>query len=155
MKNSTIVPQSSEGEENAVQTAHEHEETHQQKDGYGGPLFSGRFWRQADAVKHRPKPADLTIAHLAFIHLLMLIIRALLDMDIFGVQDTWNDITCKTVVYLNRLMRSLSVSTTCMLNILQAITLSPQTSILAKLKVNISTTESVLLSHSLGVHHVH
>ncbi|XP_047394015.1 vomeronasal type-1 receptor 90-like, partial [Sciurus carolinensis] len=57
-----------------------------------------------------------------------------LDIDIFGVQDIWNDITCKAVVYLYRLMRNLSLSTTCMLSVLQAITLSPRSSFLAKFK---------------------
>uniref|UniRef100_A0A8D2D2R1 Vomeronasal type-1 receptor n=1 Tax=Sciurus vulgaris TaxID=55149 RepID=A0A8D2D2R1_SCIVU len=86
-------------------------------------------------VQHRSKPVDLTIAHLALIHLLMLIIRAFLDMDIFGAQDIWNDITCKAVIYLYRLMRNLSVSTTCLLSVLQAITLSPRSSFLAKFKL--------------------
>ncbi|MBZ3871299.1 Vomeronasal type-1 receptor 90 [Sciurus carolinensis] len=86
-------------------------------------------------LQHRPKPIDLTIAHLALIHLLMLIIRAFLDMDILEVQDIWNDITCKAVVYLYRLMRNLSVSTTCLLSVLQATTLSPRSSFLAKFKL--------------------
>uniref|UniRef100_A0A8D2D3J1 Vomeronasal type-1 receptor n=1 Tax=Sciurus vulgaris TaxID=55149 RepID=A0A8D2D3J1_SCIVU len=85
--------------------------------------------------QHRSKPVDLTMAHLALIHLLMLITRAFLDMDIFGIQDIWNDITCKAVVYLYRLMRSLSVSTTCLLSVLQAITLSPRSSFPAKFKL--------------------
>ncbi|XP_027788607.2 vomeronasal type-1 receptor 90-like [Marmota flaviventris] len=76
----------------------------------------------------------MAIAHLALIHLLMLIIRAHLDLGIWGVQDFWNDITCKTVIYLYRLMRSLSVSTTCLLSVLQATTLNPRSSFLAKSK---------------------
>ncbi|XP_047390900.1 vomeronasal type-1 receptor 90-like [Sciurus carolinensis] len=86
-------------------------------------------------LQHRPKPTDLTIAHLALIHLLMLIIRTFQDIDIFGVHDIWNNTTCKAVVYLHRLMRSLSVSTTCLLSVLQAITLSPRSSFLAKFKL--------------------
>ncbi|XP_047390882.1 vomeronasal type-1 receptor 90-like [Sciurus carolinensis] len=85
--------------------------------------------------QHRPKTTDLTIAHLALIHLLMLIIRAFLDIDIMGVKNIWNNTTCKAVVYLHRLMRSLSVSTTCLLSVLQAITLSPRSSFLAKFKL--------------------
>ncbi|XP_047390887.1 vomeronasal type-1 receptor 90-like [Sciurus carolinensis] len=85
--------------------------------------------------QHRPKPTDLTIAHLALIPLLMLIIRAFLDINIFGVQDIWNDISCNAVAYLYRLMRSLSISTTCLLSVLQAITLSPRSSFLAKFKL--------------------
>ncbi|XP_046283472.1 vomeronasal type-1 receptor 90-like, partial [Marmota monax] len=79
-------------------------------------------------VQGRTRPTDMAIAHLGLIHLLMLIIRVFLDIDILGVQDIWNDITCKAIIYLYRLMRSLSVSTTCQLSVLQATTLSPRSS---------------------------
>ncbi|XP_015363066.1 vomeronasal type-1 receptor 90-like [Marmota marmota marmota] len=85
-------------------------------------------------LQHRTRPTDVAIAHLALIHLLMLIIRAHLDLSILGVQDFWDDFTCKAVIYLYRLMRSLSVSTTCLLSALQATTLSPRRSFLAKSK---------------------
>uniref|UniRef100_A0A8C5ZH23 Vomeronasal type-1 receptor n=1 Tax=Marmota marmota marmota TaxID=9994 RepID=A0A8C5ZH23_MARMA len=87
-------------------------------------------------VQRRTRPMDVAIAHLALIHLLMLIIRVFLDIDILGVQDIWNDFTCKAVIYLYRLMRSLglSISATCLLSVLQALTLSPRSSPLAKFK---------------------
>nr|XP_027787589.1 vomeronasal type-1 receptor 90-like [Marmota flaviventris] len=85
-------------------------------------------------LQQRTRPTDMAIAHLALIHLLMLIIRAHLDLGILGVQDFWNDFTCKAVIYLYRLMRSLSVSTTCLLSVLQATTLSPRRSFLTKSK---------------------
>uniref|UniRef100_A0A8D2JK03 Vomeronasal type-1 receptor n=1 Tax=Sciurus vulgaris TaxID=55149 RepID=A0A8D2JK03_SCIVU len=101
-------------------------------------VFLLLFHILAYLLQHRPKPTDLTIAHLALIHLLMLITRAFLDMDILEIQDIWNDITCKAVIYLYRLMRSLSVSTTCLLSVLQAITLSPRSSFLEKFKLTSS-----------------
>ncbi|XP_015350592.1 vomeronasal type-1 receptor 90-like [Marmota marmota marmota] len=85
-------------------------------------------------LQRRIRTTDFIIAHLALIHLLMLIIRVFLDIDILGVRDIWNDITCKAVIYLYRLMRSLSVSTTCLLSVLQATTLSPRSCFLAKFK---------------------
>ncbi|XP_047394093.1 vomeronasal type-1 receptor 90-like [Sciurus carolinensis] len=84
--------------------------------------------------QHRSKPIHLTIAHLALIYLLMLTIRAFLDIDILGVQDILDESTCKAVVYLYRLMRSLSLYTTCQLSVLHAITLSPRNSFWTKLK---------------------
>ncbi|MBZ3884882.1 Vomeronasal type-1 receptor 90 [Sciurus carolinensis] len=102
--------------------------------GIAANVFLLLFHKVTFLLQRRPKPTDLTIAHLALIHMLMLLIRTFLDTDIFGVQDIWNDITCKAVIYLYRLMRSLSVSTTCMLSVLQAITLSPSSSFLAKFK---------------------
>ncbi|KAM4862390.1 vomeronasal type-1 receptor 90-like [Urocitellus parryii] len=77
----------------------------------------------------------MAIAHLALIHLLMLIIRVFLDIDIFGVQDIWNDITCKAIIYLYRLMRSLWVCTPCLLSALQATTPSSRGSFLAKFQL--------------------
>ncbi|XP_010614721.2 vomeronasal type-1 receptor 90-like [Fukomys damarensis] len=85
-------------------------------------------------LQHRPKPIDLTITHLLFIHIIMLVTVCLIALDIFGYQDLGNDITCKCVIYLHRLMRGLSICTTCLLSVLQAITLSPRSSHLAKFK---------------------
>ncbi|NP_001160807.1 vomeronasal 1 receptor oryCunV1R1656 [Oryctolagus cuniculus] len=85
-------------------------------------------------LKHRPRPTDLTIGHLALIHLLMLITVGVIATDIFESQEVWDDITCKAVIYSYQVTRSLSLSTTCLLSVLQAITLSPRSSWLAKFK---------------------
>ncbi|KAG3255500.1 vomeronasal type-1 receptor 90-like [Ictidomys tridecemlineatus] len=50
------------------------------------------------------------------------------------LRDFWKNITCKAFIYLYRLMRSLLVSTTCLLSVLQATTLSPRSSFLARSK---------------------
>ncbi|XP_005380502.1 PREDICTED: vomeronasal type-1 receptor 90-like [Chinchilla lanigera] len=85
-------------------------------------------------LKHRPRPTDLTIGHLALIHTVMLLTVGFIAMDMFGFQDLGDDITCKSVIYLYRVMRGLSICTTCLLSVLQAITLSPRSSCLAKFK---------------------
>ncbi|NP_001160789.1 vomeronasal 1 receptor oryCunV1R1632 [Oryctolagus cuniculus] len=85
-------------------------------------------------LKHRPRPTDLTIGHLALIHLVMLITVGVIAADIFESQESWDDITCKAVIYSYQVMRSLSLCNTCLLSILQAITLSPRSSWLAKFK---------------------
>uniref|UniRef100_A0A8D1V6G1 Vomeronasal type-1 receptor n=1 Tax=Sus scrofa TaxID=9823 RepID=A0A8D1V6G1_PIG len=74
-------------------------------------------------LEHRLKPMDLAIGHLALFHLFMLLTVAFMASDIFGSQKTWDDIKCKLVLYLYRLMR-----------VTQAITLSPRNSCLAKFK---------------------
>uniref|UniRef100_H0XIP1 Vomeronasal type-1 receptor n=1 Tax=Otolemur garnettii TaxID=30611 RepID=H0XIP1_OTOGA len=89
-------------------------------------------------LEHRLKPTDLTIGHLALIHLFMLLTVGFMATGIFGSYNFWNDIKCKTIIYLYRLMRALSISTTCLLSVLQAITLSPRSSCLAKFKHNLS-----------------
>ncbi|XP_005387303.1 PREDICTED: vomeronasal type-1 receptor 90-like [Chinchilla lanigera] len=85
-------------------------------------------------LKHRPKPLDLTIAQLALVHLVMLVTVGFVAADTFGFENWGNDLMCKTVIYANRLTRALSICTTCLLSILQAITLSPRNSCLAKFK---------------------
>ncbi|XP_005387311.2 PREDICTED: vomeronasal type-1 receptor 90-like [Chinchilla lanigera] len=85
-------------------------------------------------LKHRPKPLDLTIAQLALVHLVMLVTMGFIAADIFEFQGWEDGLTCKLVIYVQKLMRSLSICTTCLLSILQAITLSPRNSCLAKFK---------------------
>ncbi|XP_036032354.1 vomeronasal type-1 receptor 94-like [Onychomys torridus] len=83
---------------------------------------------------HRPKPTDLPIALLALIHLLILLITTFIATDIFITQREWNEITCKFFIYIYRIFRGLSLCTTSLLSILQAIILSPRNSCLAKFK---------------------
>ncbi|XP_006995813.3 vomeronasal type-1 receptor 94-like [Peromyscus maniculatus bairdii] len=83
---------------------------------------------------HRPKPTDLPIGLLAIIHLLMLLITAFIATDIFLSWRGWDDITCKFLMYLYRIFRGLSLCTTSLLSVLQAIILSPRNSCLAKFK---------------------
>ncbi|KAM6173939.1 LOW QUALITY PROTEIN: vomeronasal type-1 receptor 45-like [Erethizon dorsatum] len=85
-------------------------------------------------LEHRLKPPDLTTGHLALIYSVMLLTVGFIAIDILGFQDLGDDITCKCVIYLYRVMRGLSICTTCLLSVLQAITLSPRSSCLAKLK---------------------
>ncbi|NP_001160764.1 vomeronasal 1 receptor oryCunV1R1605 [Oryctolagus cuniculus] len=85
-------------------------------------------------LKHRPRPTDLAIGHLALIHLVMLITVGVIAADILENPQLWEDITCKAVNYLYQVMRGLSLGTTCLLSVLQAITLSPRSSCLAKFK---------------------
>nr|XP_051696552.1 LOW QUALITY PROTEIN: vomeronasal type-1 receptor 90-like [Oryctolagus cuniculus] len=85
-------------------------------------------------LQHRPKPLDLTVGLLALIHLVMLLIMGFLITDIFCPWGFWNDVMYKSVFYLYRILQGLSLCTTCLLSVLQAITLSPRSSYLAKIK---------------------
>ncbi|XP_005387304.1 PREDICTED: vomeronasal type-1 receptor 90-like [Chinchilla lanigera] len=85
-------------------------------------------------LKHRPKPLDLTITQLALIHLVLVGTMGFIATDIFEFQGSLDGLMCKLVIYVQKLMRSLSICTTCLLSVLQAITLSPRNSCLAKFK---------------------
>uniref|UniRef100_A0A8C9QDA9 Vomeronasal type-1 receptor n=1 Tax=Spermophilus dauricus TaxID=99837 RepID=A0A8C9QDA9_SPEDA len=84
---------------------------------------------------NRPKPTDLPIGLLALNHLAILLIKGFIASDIFIPQGgRWDDLTFKLLIYLYRLMRGFSICATCLLSVLQAITLSPRNSCLAKFK---------------------
>ncbi|XP_051010633.1 vomeronasal type-1 receptor 54-like [Acomys russatus] len=82
----------------------------------------------------KPRLTDPPIRLLSLIHILMLLVMSLVATDIFMLWKRWDDTTCKFVFFLYRLLRSLSLCATSMLSILQAITLSPRSSCLAKFK---------------------
>ena len=89
-------------------------------------------------LEHRPKPTALMSSHLALIHIVMLVAVGFIGTDIFGSQNAWDDIKCKSVFYLHRMTRGLSVCTTCLLSVFQAITLNLRNSCLAKFKLKLS-----------------
>uniref|UniRef100_A0A8C3YNM4 Vomeronasal type-1 receptor n=1 Tax=Catagonus wagneri TaxID=51154 RepID=A0A8C3YNM4_9CETA len=99
-------------------------------------------------LEHRPKPTDLATGHLALIHFFMLLTMAFMDSDIFGSQKTWDDIKCKLVLYLYRWMKDLSIRTTRLVSVTQAIALSPSSNM--KHHITICTAFS-----SCGVHYCH
>ncbi|KAH0517480.1 Vomeronasal type-1 receptor A11 [Microtus ochrogaster] len=88
--------------------------------------------------EHKPRLTDLPVGCLAVIHLLLLLVASIIDADIFMFHHGWDDITCKSLLFLYRFLRGLSVCATCLLSVLQAITLSPRNSCLAKLKRKLS-----------------
>ncbi|XP_069323026.1 putative vomeronasal receptor-like protein 4 [Eulemur rufifrons] len=92
-------------------------------------------------LEHRPKPTDVTSSHLAFVHIVNLLIEVILvSSELFESPHFGNDFKCKALLSLSRVMRGLSICTTCLLSMLQAITISPSTSWLARFK-NKSTND--------------
>ncbi|EDL04735.1 vomeronasal 1 receptor 17 [Mus musculus] len=86
-------------------------------------------------IGHRPKPTDLISCQLTFIHMMMFLTGGdLLLTDIFSSLNIDNDFKCKTTFYISRVTRGLSICTTCLLSVFQAVTISPKTSVLANFK---------------------
>ena len=84
---------------------------------------------------HRPKPTDLISCQLTFVHIMMFLAGGDIWLtDIFETLNIENDFKCKTIFYLSRVMRGLSICITCPLSVFQAVTISPSTSLLAKFK---------------------
>ncbi|XP_076422170.1 vomeronasal type-1 receptor 90-like [Peromyscus maniculatus bairdii] len=84
---------------------------------------------------HRPKPTDLISCQLTFVHIVIVLTGGDLWLtDILESLKFENDFKCKTIFYMNRAMRGLSICITCLLSVFQAVTISPSTSFLAKFK---------------------
>uniref|UniRef100_A0A673TKF6 Vomeronasal type-1 receptor n=1 Tax=Suricata suricatta TaxID=37032 RepID=A0A673TKF6_SURSU len=85
-------------------------------------------------LEHRRKPTDLIVTQLALIHRVMLVTVGFMATSIFGSPHFWNDFNCKSLIYLYKLTRDLSICAICLLSVFQAIILSPMSSCLAKFK---------------------
>ncbi|XP_031236775.1 vomeronasal type-1 receptor 40-like isoform X2 [Mastomys coucha] len=84
--------------------------------------------------ENRPKPIDLYIAFFSLTQLMLLITMGLIAVDMFTSQGIWDSITCQSLIYLHRLLRVLTISATCLLNVLWTTMLSPRSSCLTKFK---------------------
>ncbi|XP_051008241.1 putative vomeronasal receptor-like protein 4 [Acomys russatus] len=93
------------------------------------------FFYTSIILGHRPKPMDLISCQLTLIHIMMVLTGGNIWLtDVFASLNIKNDFKCKTTFYINRVMRGLSICTTCLLSVFQAVTISPSTSLLAKFK---------------------
>ncbi|KAM5166866.1 vomeronasal type-1 receptor 4-like [Callospermophilus lateralis] len=75
------------------------------------------------------KSSHLLLIHLAFTNSITLITGGMPStITSLGLRDLLGDVACKIVVYLSRVARGLSICTTCLLTVVQAITISPRAS---------------------------
>ena len=75
------------------------------------------------------KPIDLIIIHLAFTNIIMLLSNGLpKTMVAFGLRNFLDDIGCKILIYLTRVARGVSICTSSLLTVVQAIIISPRAS---------------------------
>ncbi|XP_052012583.1 putative vomeronasal receptor-like protein 4 [Apodemus sylvaticus] len=87
------------------------------------------------ALRTEKKPVDLILIHLAFSNIIIICSTGIRDMaTMFYFRNFLGDIGCKAVVYLARMARGLSICTTCLLSVVQAVTISPRTGLWTKLK---------------------
>ncbi|XP_052583125.1 putative vomeronasal receptor-like protein 4 [Peromyscus californicus insignis] len=83
----------------------------------------------------KKKPIDLIFTHLAISNVIILYTSGVryIATD-FHFKNVLGDAGCKAVVYLARVARGLSICTTCLLSVVQAVTIGPRTSLWRKLK---------------------
>ncbi|XP_075811354.1 putative vomeronasal receptor-like protein 4 [Microtus pennsylvanicus] len=94
---------------------------------------------------HRPKPMDMISCHQTFIHIVLLITKTDIWLwDIFESLNIENDFKCKTNFYITKVLRGLSICTTCLLSVFQAVTISPSFFLLAKFKYKLKKKTNVI-----------
>jgi vomeronasal1 receptor len=75
------------------------------------------------------KPIHVILIHLAFTNILILLTKGLpKTVAAFGLRNFLDDIGCKIIVYLERVARGLSICTSSVLTVVQAIIISPRAS---------------------------
>ncbi|XP_021071079.1 vomeronasal type-1 receptor 4-like [Mus pahari] len=75
------------------------------------------------------KSIHLILIHLAFTNIIILLAKGLPKTILaFGFRNLLDDIGCKIIVYLERVARGLSISTSSLLTVVQAIIISPRAS---------------------------
>ncbi|XP_014649650.1 PREDICTED: vomeronasal type-1 receptor 4-like [Ceratotherium simum simum] len=85
---------------------------------------------------YRLRCTDLIVEHLLVANSLVMLSTGIpITMATFGWKHFLNDIGCKLVCYIHRVARGVSIGTTCLLSVFQAITISPRNSRWAELRV--------------------
>ncbi|XP_041510386.1 vomeronasal type-1 receptor 4-like [Microtus oregoni] len=86
-------------------------------------------------IKQKLKTKDLIFTHLFTANSLIIVSKGvLMTIQAFGMQWLISDFGCKVLLYVQRLGRNMSIGTTCLLSIFQAITISPSDSCCMLLK---------------------
>ncbi|XP_062033633.1 vomeronasal type-1 receptor 4-like [Lepus europaeus] len=81
------------------------------------------------------RSTDLIIKHLTVANCLVILSRGVPQtMTALGMKHFLSDIGCKLMFYVHRVGRDVSISSTCLLSIFQAITVSPRNTLWAELK---------------------
>nr|XP_044989240.1 vomeronasal type-1 receptor 4-like [Jaculus jaculus] len=102
----------------------------------------------ADLTGRRAKPTDLIVKHLTWTNFMVLLFKGIPQtMAAFGLIYFLDEVSCILVFYFYRVVRGVSLSSTSVLSIFQAIMISPSTSKWVQLKVR----DPKFIAFSLGL----
>ncbi|XP_059110948.1 vomeronasal type-1 receptor 4-like [Peromyscus eremicus] len=88
--------------------------------------------------EHTLKTIDLILTHVFTANSLIILSKGVPQiMRALGWKMFFNDVVCQFILYVLRLGRSMSISTTCLLSVFQAITISPIDSYCKDLKIKV------------------
>ncbi|OBS60507.1 hypothetical protein A6R68_08368 [Neotoma lepida] len=75
------------------------------------------------------KPTDLILMHLTAANILIVLsVEVPQTMAVLGIKHFLNEFGCRILMYIQGLGRSMSISTTCLLSVFHALTISPRKS---------------------------
>ncbi|XP_005086758.1 vomeronasal type-1 receptor 4-like [Mesocricetus auratus] len=88
--------------------------------------------------EHTLKTVDLILTHVFTANSLIILSRGVPQvMRAFEWKQFFNDVECNLIFYVHRLGRSMSITSTCLLSVFQAITISPNISYCKVLKIKL------------------
>ncbi|NP_001240450.1 vomeronasal 1 receptor ornAnaV1R3129 [Ornithorhynchus anatinus] len=94
-------------------------------------VYASIFFFQSN----QKKTTDLILTHLIMTNTVILITQIFPGVVVtFGMMNFLGDVGCLIIMYIRRVARGLSICTTCLLSVFQAITISPSTSRWGQLK---------------------
>ncbi|XP_055450690.1 vomeronasal type-1 receptor 4-like [Psammomys obesus] len=97
--------------------------------------------------EHTLKPTDLILTHLITANSLIMVSKGVpLTMAAFGMKQFFNDFICKLLFCIERLGRSMSMGSICILSVYQAMSISPINSCWKNLKVKSSNNIGLFIS---------
>ncbi|XP_028360578.1 vomeronasal type-1 receptor 3-like [Phyllostomus discolor] len=106
----------------------------------GNSLLFALYMHTFFALPHKKKPADGILAHLTLANALTLLLRGVPSIiSSFGMSPELGDTGCKLVLYTQRVTRSISLYTTSLQSMFQAVTITVRGRKWIWLKNNIST----------------
>uniref|UniRef100_A0A6I8P1H8 Vomeronasal type-1 receptor n=1 Tax=Ornithorhynchus anatinus TaxID=9258 RepID=A0A6I8P1H8_ORNAN len=106
--------------------------------GVTGNVFLLLFYIRMIFINHKPSSSDLILAHLALANTITLLTRGIPDtLFLWGLRNFLDIVGCKMAIYLYRVGRGLTICTTCLLSIFQAVTISPGTNRWAGVKAKL------------------
>ncbi|XP_062031938.1 vomeronasal type-1 receptor 4-like [Lepus europaeus] len=90
----------------------------------------------AFSTKHSQRPTDFILSHLMLANFLVLSSKGIHHtMAAFDLQYFLGDVECKLSFYIHRVARGVSLCTTCLLSVFQALTINPRNSRWTKFKL--------------------
>uniref|UniRef100_A0A6I8NPB5 Vomeronasal type-1 receptor n=1 Tax=Ornithorhynchus anatinus TaxID=9258 RepID=A0A6I8NPB5_ORNAN len=117
-------------------------------------LFLFLFYSYMATASRKSSPSDLILIHLAFSNAVILLSFGLPEtLSAWGLRNFLSDGGCKILMYVFRVARGLSICSTCLLSVFQAVTISPGTSRWARIKARLPgcILPSCLLSWGLSL----